>query len=219
VTTNENWRRYLEAGAAVGQVTLARAEGIAKGLFGPDDEERETAWHDLDELTRFGRQMGDQLIDMARAEMSRHLEALGVGSLDQFLDRITDLVRAQPVDSPSQSAESRTKPERLENTAGHQPPQPSSGQGVGTKKAPKADQPKAHKADKSKPKRKKASVVPHDLDGRDASLERRGAKKHGHDKKHKKQHKSEKNSGSQAPPSGPNRLLTLAPPPSSADGV
>ena len=108
MTTNDSWRRYLEAGAAVGQVTLARAEGIARGLFAPDDEERETAWRDLDELTRFGRLMGDQLIDMARAEMSRQLETLGAGSLVQFLDRIADLVRSQPVDAPSRSAEPAT---------------------------------------------------------------------------------------------------------------
>ena len=118
VTTNDNWRRYLEAGTAVGQVTLARAEGIARGLLAAGGDERESAWHELDELTRFGRLMGEQLVDVARAEMLKQLETLGVGSLDQFLERIGDLVGSQSVDAPSHPAESPRVPEHPERAAG-----------------------------------------------------------------------------------------------------
>jgi hypothetical protein len=215
VTTNDSWRRYLEAGAAVGQVTLARAEGIARGLFAPDDEERETAWRDLDELTRFGRLMGDQLIDMARAEMSRQLETLGAGSLEHFLDRIADLVRSQPVDAPSRSAEPVTECEHLEPVpeAG-----PSGSRRAGT--AREETEPTHHKgrdskaAKRSKAKRDKTKRAKSGTEG--AKSERTGDKKH---KKNEKKHKKEKGPGSLQGVSGPNRLLTLAPPPDSAGHI
>jgi hypothetical protein len=216
VTTNESWRRYLEAGAAVGQVTLARAEGIARGLFGPDDDERETAWHDLDELTRFGRQMGDQLIDMARAEMSRHLETLGVGSLDQFLDRIVDLVRSQPFDAPSHSADPHAKPEPVVAATG-----PDATRSAEGKKAEKPQKESLHKGSKTRAKRTKATATMH-ADAGDPASERSPGTKHHNDKKHKqhKKHKKAKKDPAAGPrASGPNRLLTLAPPPESAGGI
>jgi hypothetical protein len=214
VTTNDSWRRYLEAGAAVGQVTLARAEGIARGLFAPDDEERETAWHDLDELTRFGRLMGDQLIDMARAEMSRQLETLGAGSLVQFLDRIADLVRSQPVDAPSRSAEPATEREHLEPVP---EASPSGSRRAGTAREETA--PKPHKGQGAKAtKRNKTKRVKSGTEG--AKSERTGDKEHKkNEKKHKTEHKKEKGPGSLQGVSGPNRLLTLAPSPDPAGHI
>ncbi len=94
VTSNESWRKYLEAGAAVGQATAARAEDIARRLFEGDDEERDDAWRDLEQLTRFGRLMGEQLAEMARTELSRQLRSAGGRSLDQLFDRIADLFAA-----------------------------------------------------------------------------------------------------------------------------
>jgi hypothetical protein len=94
VTTNESWRKYLEAGAAVGQATAARAEDIAKRLFDPDEEERESAWRDLEQLTRFGRLMGEQLAEMARAEITRQVKSFGGGSFEQIFERIAELLGA-----------------------------------------------------------------------------------------------------------------------------
>ncbi len=103
VTSNESWQKYLEAGAAVGQATAARAEDIAKRLFDPDEDERESAWRDLEQLTRFGRLMGEQLAEMARAEVTRQLKSIGNGSFDLLFERIADLLGATP--SPAKRAE------------------------------------------------------------------------------------------------------------------
>jgi restriction endonuclease Mrr len=92
MTSEESWRKYLEAGAAVGQATAARAEDIAKRLFDPDEEERQSAWRDLEQLRRFGRLMGEQLAEMARTELGRKLKSLGEGPVDQFFERIADLL-------------------------------------------------------------------------------------------------------------------------------
>jgi hypothetical protein len=90
VTSNERWRRYLDAGAAAGQKTLARAEDIAKGLLATDNEERERAWRDLDDLGRTGRQIGGQLIDLARREVAKHAKT--PGSFDDLVDRIAEVL-------------------------------------------------------------------------------------------------------------------------------
>jgi hypothetical protein len=96
MTSNESWRKYLEAGAALGQATAARAEDIVKGLFDEDEDERESAWRDLEQLTRFGRLMGEQLAELARAELARQLKSLGGGSFDQLFQRISDLLGGNP---------------------------------------------------------------------------------------------------------------------------
>jgi hypothetical protein len=90
VTTNESWRRFLDAGTAVGQVTLAKANEIAKGLMASEQETRERAWRDLDELGRSGRQLGEQLVDLAKSRLTRELGHLG--SLEETLDWVADLV-------------------------------------------------------------------------------------------------------------------------------
>jgi hypothetical protein len=92
VTSNEAWRKYLEAGTALGQQTVARAEGIARGLFASDEGERRDAWQEVDQLARFGMQVGEQLVDVARAELTRQLKHRAVGSLDDLLERVKDLI-------------------------------------------------------------------------------------------------------------------------------
>jgi len=105
VTSNEIWRRYLEAGAAVGQLTVARAEDIAKRLFDTDEDERERAWSEVDHLAQFGMRMGEQLVDMARAELSRQLMNRGGDSLDRLFAGIADLLGSESAGRSSQAPE------------------------------------------------------------------------------------------------------------------
>jgi len=96
VTSNEAWRKYLEAGTALGQQTVARAEEIARGLFAPEEGERREAWQEVDQLARFGMQVGEQLVDVARAELTRQLKNHAVGSFDDLLERVKDLIGSYP---------------------------------------------------------------------------------------------------------------------------
>jgi hypothetical protein len=205
----------------MGQVTLGRAEEIAKGLLAPGDEEREAARNDLHELTRFGRQMGEQFVDMARAEVSKQLEALGVDSLEELFDRLADLVRSQPVDVPSHRAESAPDPAPPEHL------EPVDGAGGTGESKPEQNKPeqkqkavKNTKAEKTKAEKK---------DAKGAGSERQADKLHKKLKKPEKHTKGEKlnknnkNKMEKDPPSrpaaGPNRVLTLARPPDSAGRV
>ncbi len=219
MTSNDSWRRYLEAGTALGQVTLGRAEEIAKGLLAPADEEREAARNDLDELTRFGRQMGEQFVDMARAEVSKQLEALGVDSLEELFDRLADLVRSQPVDVPSHRAESAPDPGPPE----HLEPVDGAG-GTGESK------PEQNKPEQKQKQKAVKNTKPEKKDAKGAGSERQADKLHKklknpekHTKGEKLNKNNNKNKMEKDPPSrpaaGPNRVLTLARPPDSTGRV
>jgi hypothetical protein len=210
VTTNESWRRYLEAGAAVGQLTLARAEEIARGLLAPGEEERSTAWAEFEELTRFGRLMGEQLVEAARSGVTKQLEMFGVGSLDQLWERISDLVGSAGVDESYQSTPNRAAevPEDLiYRPAGAEVTSTHPGQAAGT-------------GDVGHPKDKK------DKDGRGKKdkKDKDGRGKKGPKGKRSKKHKEEneeKDTDGSGPhwASGPKRVLSLAKPPDSAGSV
>jgi hypothetical protein len=183
VTTNDSWRRYLEAGAAVGQLTLSRAEEIAKGLVAPGEEQRKTAWREFEDLTRFGRQMGEQLVEVARAELTKQLKTSGVGSFDQVWERITDLIGSVP-DGPANTAGTppETPPEHVEPAVG------SNGSAVAEipEKGSKAlNKPKNPKKNKERARGSKAA------------------------KGKKKNKENEMVSGAPGGTTGPNRVVTL----------
>jgi hypothetical protein len=90
VTNNESWRRFLDAGTAVGQATLTKATEIAKGLMDPEHGTRERAWRDLDDLGRAGRQLGEQLAGLAKSRLASQRGHFG--SLEETLDWVADLV-------------------------------------------------------------------------------------------------------------------------------
>jgi hypothetical protein len=203
VTTNESWRRYLEAGAAVGQLTLARAEEIARGLLAPGEEERSTAWAEFEELTRFGRLMGEQLVEAARSEVTKQLEMFGVGSLDQLWERISDLVGSAGVDESYQSTPNRAAevPEDLiYRPAGAEVASTHPGQVAGT-------------GDVGHPKDKKDKKDKKDGRGKKGPKGKRS-------KKHKEENEEKDTDGSGPHwASGPKRVLSLAKPPDSAGSV
>ena len=228
MTSNDSWRRYLEAGAAVGQVTLDRAEEIAKGLIAPDEHERENAWQELDQLTQFGRRMGEQLADMAVAEVTRRLETLGVGSLDQFLDRVGRLVRP-PVDQPSDRAESSEDPESSEPL---EPPATADRADIEglAESVTKPDENLANVENKHKGAKGSGGKKNHPVKGNDegkkannkgkdkASTESHPEHGQRHKKKDRKKDLKEKKKDLESPrwAPEPNRVLALSRPPDSA---
>ena len=105
VTSNDAWRRYLEMGATVGELTVARAEEIARGLVAEDDEVRARAWREVDQLARFGLRMGEQLLDLAKDRLETELRTRSADTLDLLLERLGDLV------SPPGGEEVRSEPD------------------------------------------------------------------------------------------------------------
>ena len=79
---NDRYRRYLEAAAALGEITRARAEELVKELKGGGDVQRAQAQQWVDELVERGRDAAGDLVDIVRSEVSKQLQALGLDPED-----------------------------------------------------------------------------------------------------------------------------------------
>ncbi len=171
MSSSESWRRLLDAGAAVGEVTLTKANEIAKGLMADEAAARDQAWRDLDDLGRFGFKMGEQLADLARSQVRGRLRDLD--ALDQLIDLVGGLFSSSP--HGEDSREEAADPEVLHpGEALRVEPVPAAGR-------PEADWPEPsgeHKTIKNKNKKGKKKAR-----GRDQAV--RTISKKGHAKKPK----------------------------------
>ncbi len=73
-------RRYLEAGAELGQVTRARAESIIKDLVRTGEVQREQTQERIDELVEWSRRNTDNLRQFIRREINSQLSAMGLAT-------------------------------------------------------------------------------------------------------------------------------------------
>jgi hypothetical protein len=234
VTTNDSWRRYLETGAAAGQATVARAQKLGRGLLAPSEAERKSAWRDLEDLTRQGRELGEQLVSVARVELTKQLETLPVESLEGFLHRVADLVRSPTASQPAQPSE-LALPVDLAPTGGPDSvaAEPGLQEGVGD---PTASEPEAAtepefatagaanqqvkiattKAERKNAK-KKEKAEPHKAERKKAKKKEKADKVDRLKKKDRRAAKAERKREKiaerpQGSPSEPKRMLTLASP-------
>lgn len=91
MSSKEAWRRYLEMGATVGELTLARAEQIARDMTAEDQQSRERAWREVEQLTRFGLRIGEQLLEVVKERLSDELRTRSADTLERLADRVGDL--------------------------------------------------------------------------------------------------------------------------------
>jgi polyhydroxyalkanoate synthesis regulator phasin len=75
---NEGFRKYVEAGAVLGQITRARAEEIVRELVGAGEVQRGQAQQWVDDLMERSRRASEELLHLVRSEVSNQLEALGL---------------------------------------------------------------------------------------------------------------------------------------------
>lgn len=88
-------RRYLEAGAELGQMTRARAESIIRELVRAGDVQREQAQERIDELVEWGRRNREQLAHMIRREINSQLSSMGVATKEDLAALERKLTRGQ----------------------------------------------------------------------------------------------------------------------------
>jgi hypothetical protein len=150
VSTNESWRRFLDAGTAVGAATLSRATEIAKGLMDAEPATRERARRDLDDLGRTGRQLGEQLAELAKSRLSGSLGH--TGSIEETLGWISDLVSVR-VRRHEARPKAREAADRLGGDGGAAPGSPAK-----HKKQKKKDKAAKGKHKEAKGKKQKQST-------------------------------------------------------------
>ena len=71
----ETFRRYLDTGLAIGQMTRARAEEVVKDLVKAGEVQREQTQQWIDELVDRSRKNTELLMALVAAEVRKQLEA------------------------------------------------------------------------------------------------------------------------------------------------
>jgi polyhydroxyalkanoate synthesis regulator phasin len=89
---SDGWKRYVEAGALLGQVTRARAEEIVRELVSTGDVQREQAQRWVDELVERSRRTSEDLVNLIRSEVAAQLTALGLDP-DELAHQAAELLR------------------------------------------------------------------------------------------------------------------------------
>jgi polyhydroxyalkanoate synthesis regulator phasin len=89
---SEGFRKYIEAGTVLGQITRARAEEIMKELVSSEDMDRAHAEQWVDELVERSRRASQELVELVRYEVRTQLAALGVDAED-LARQLADVLR------------------------------------------------------------------------------------------------------------------------------
>lgn len=92
MTSDDGFRKYIEAGAVLGQVTRARAEEIVKELVNAGDLQREQAQQWVDDLLDRSRKTSEELVRLVRTEITNQLSAFGIDPED-LARHLSDTIR------------------------------------------------------------------------------------------------------------------------------
>jgi hypothetical protein len=99
VARDDPFRRYLDAGALLGEITRARAEEFVRDLTNGEGRASDRAQHWVDELVTRSVQAGEQLIELIRSEVETSLEVLGFSSLDDMAHQVADVLSGRGWDT------------------------------------------------------------------------------------------------------------------------
>jgi polyhydroxyalkanoate synthesis regulator phasin len=92
MANNDPFRRYLDAGAALTQLTRARAEELVQELVKNGEVQRKEAQAKVDDLIERSRKSTEALLSLVHAEVSNQLSSLGIGGLDDLARQVASLL-------------------------------------------------------------------------------------------------------------------------------
>lgn len=87
---DEWFRKYLDAGAALGQITRARAEAFVRELMGGHDQG--DAKQRMEDFFERSRRASEELINVVRTEVANQLSALGLDA-EHLGSQMADVLR------------------------------------------------------------------------------------------------------------------------------
>ncbi|HWF20623.1 MAG TPA: hypothetical protein VG226_00645 [Acidimicrobiales bacterium] len=96
MANNDPFRRYIDAGAALTQLTRARAEELVQELVKNGEVQRKEAQAKVDDLIERSRKSTEALLSLVHAEVSNQLSSLGIGSLDDLARQVASLLGRGP---------------------------------------------------------------------------------------------------------------------------
>ena len=92
MANKDAFQRYLEAGIAFTNVTRARAEELVQELVQNGELQRGDARAKVDELIEWTKRGREVLVAQVRREVSRQLDAIGVGNLEDLAQQVATLL-------------------------------------------------------------------------------------------------------------------------------
>lgn len=160
MASNEGFRKYVEAGAVLGQITRARAEEVVRELVGAGEVQRGQAQHWVDDLVERSRKASEELVHLIRAEVSSQLGSLGVDPEDLAKQVAEILKHSAGVGRKATSSAASTAGTTVSRTASatKQAAARAAGVGVGAKKTAKKVTKKASVKKAAKAPVKKAAA-------------------------------------------------------------
>ena len=97
---SEPWKRYLEAGLELTQVTRARADKIVRDLVKAGELQAQEAGERVEELLERSRRTSESIAERVRDEVQQQLQNLG----------LVQPVKPAPKPTPAKPVEKATKP-------------------------------------------------------------------------------------------------------------
>jgi polyhydroxyalkanoate synthesis regulator phasin len=96
MANDDPFRRYIDAGAALAQLTKARVEQLVEELMKNGDVQRKEAQTKVDDLIDRSRNSTEALLSLVHAEVSTQLSSLGIGSLEDLARQVASLLGRGP---------------------------------------------------------------------------------------------------------------------------
>jgi polyhydroxyalkanoate synthesis regulator phasin len=155
MANNDPFRRYIDAGAALTQLTRARAEELVQELVKNGEVQRKEAQAKVDDLIERSRKSTEALLSLVHAEVSNQLSSLGIGSLDDLARQVASLLGRGP--SQAKKAAPATKAAAKKSAAKKAPAKKTAAKKSAAKKAP-AKKSAAKKAPAKKTTAKKSAA-------------------------------------------------------------
>jgi len=112
MANNDPFRRYIDAGAALTQLTRARAEELVQELVKNGEVQRKEAQAKVDDLIERSRKSTEAVLSLVHAEVSNQLSSLGIGSLDDLARQVASLLGRGPSARPAKKAGTKAAPAR-----------------------------------------------------------------------------------------------------------
>jgi polyhydroxyalkanoate synthesis regulator phasin len=150
---NDPFRRYIDAGAALAQLTKARVEELVQELMKNGDVQRKEAQTKVDDLIERSRNSTEALLSLVHAEVSTQLSSMGIGSLDDLARQVASLLGR----GPSAPTKAPAKKATAKKTAAKSAAKKAPAKKTAAKKAP-ANKTAAKKTAAKKAPAKKAAA-------------------------------------------------------------
>ncbi len=92
MANNDPFRRYIDAGAALTQLTMARAEELVQEFMKNGEFQRKEAQAKVEDLFERSRKSTEALLSIVHAEVSDQLSSLGIGSLEDLARQVASVI-------------------------------------------------------------------------------------------------------------------------------